>query len=98
MIYRNARLVLSDRVLTGSLRTEDGRISALAPDLSPRAGEEVIDLGGQFLAPGFIDLHIHGALRRDTMEATPDAFAEICRFHARGGTTALALTTVTASQ
>lgn len=53
-------------------------------------------MAGQFLAPGFIDMHIHGALQHDTMEADPEAFAAICRHHARGGTTSLALTTLTA--
>ncbi|PYJ08060.1 MAG: N-acetylglucosamine-6-phosphate deacetylase, partial [Verrucomicrobia bacterium] len=38
----------------------------------------------------------HGALGRDTMEATPEAFRTICDYHATGGTTSLLLTTVTA--
>ena len=36
--------------------------------------KEVIDLHGNYLAPGFIDLHVHGALGRDTMEASAEAF------------------------
>ncbi len=97
MLFRNARLILPDRILPPcSLRVADGRITAFGSDLVPEAGEAAMDLAGKFLAPGFIDLHIHGALRRDTMEATAEAFATICRFHASGGTTALALTTVTA--
>jgi N-acetylglucosamine-6-phosphate deacetylase len=48
------------------------------------------------VAPGLIDLHIHGALGRDAMEASTDAFEAICRYHALGGTTALVLTTVSA--
>lgn len=55
-----------------------------------------MDLRGNYLAPGFIDLHIHGALGRDAMEASPDAFQTICQHHASGGTTSLLLTTVTA--
>ena len=60
------------------------------------SGEEVIDLEGNFLAPGFIDLHVHGAVGRDTMEGTTEAFRAICDYHAGGGTTSLLLTTVTA--
>lgn len=98
MILANARLVLPDRLVRGHLRVLDGKIAALAPQaLEPMAGEPVVDLAGQFLAPGFIDLHIHGALRRDSMEADAEAFDTICRHHVRGGTTALALTTVTAT-
>ncbi len=98
MLLRNARLILPDRVAVGHLRVEAGKIAALLSHesvLPPEPGE--IDLGGSFLAPGFIDMHIHGALRRDTMEATPEAFAAVTQFHARGGTTSLALTTITAT-
>ena len=70
-----------------------------AAEIGPeiRAGDEkVIDLAGNFLAPGFIDLHVHGAVGRDTMEGTTEAFRAICAYHAGGGTTSLLLTTVTA--
>jgi len=96
MLYQNARLVLTDRIFSGSLRTADGKITSLGR-FQPVPGEEVYDCAGRYLAPGFIDLHIHGALRRDTMEATSEAFDTITRHHARGGTTALALTTVVAT-
>ena len=101
MLFRNVTLVLPDRLVPGgSLRTMDGTIQGLYylgdPAGAPAAGEEVIDRPGAYLAPGFIDLHVHGALGRDAMEASPEAFAEIQRFHATGGTTALALTSVAA--
>src|SRR5689334_8418327 len=97
MILSNARLVFADRLARGHVRVADGKIAAISDQpLTPAADEPVLDLGGQFLAPGFIDIHIHGAQRRDTMEASADAFSAICGHHARGGTTALALTTVTA--
>jgi N-acetylglucosamine-6-phosphate deacetylase len=87
MILTNARLLYPDRLARGHVRVVDGKIAMLAEQaLEPLPGEEVIDLHGQFLAPGFIDLHIHGALRRDTMEASADAFTTICQYHARGGT------------
>lgn len=98
MLLHNARLIFPDRLARGAVRLGDGRIAAiLDADAAPEPGEEAIDLRGQFLAPGFIDMHIHGAMHRDTMEADPEAFATICRHHARGGTTALALTTITAT-
>ena len=95
-LIRNARLVFPDRIAHGGMRVRDGKIAAvLGTDAAPEPEEEVVDLGGRFLAPGFIDMHIHGAMRRDAMEADPEAFRTICRFHAAGGTTSLALTTVT---
>ena len=97
ILFKNARLIFPDRIEPkGDLRVEDGRIAVVAPALSPNPGETVVDLGGRYLAPGFIDMHLHGAMGGDTMEATPETFETICRFHASGGTTALALTTITA--
>jgi N-acetylglucosamine-6-phosphate deacetylase len=93
MILSNARLILPDGIRDDlELVVAAGKISALRE----RSGGDAIDLGGAYLAPGFIDLHIHGALGRDTMEATPDAFRAICDYHASGGTTTLLLTTATA--
>jgi len=99
MLFLNARLIFSDRIApSGSLRVAGGKITAVTTEnLAPEPGEEIIDLAGKFLAPGFIDLHIHGAMHRDSMEADPDAFDVICRHHASGGATSLALTTVTAA-
>lgn len=98
MILANARLIYSDRLAQGHLRVRDGKIAELGNQpMTPEPGEETINLNGSFLAPGFIDLHIHGAVHRDTMEATSEAFEAICRHHARGGTTSLALTTITAT-
>lgn len=97
MILANARLVLPDRIARGHVRVKDGKIATISDQpIPPEPNEAVVDLAAQFLAPGFIDMHIHGAQRRDTMEATSEAFETICRYHARGGTTALALTTCTA--
>ena len=98
MLLRNARIILPDRILaTASLRVRDGCIHEFAESLAPEPGESAMDLAGKFLCPGFIDLHVHGALRRDSMEGTPEAFKSICQYHASGGTTALALTTATAT-
>jgi N-acetylglucosamine-6-phosphate deacetylase len=98
MILAGAHLILPDRtVRAGHLRVEGGVIADVsASPLAAQAGEETIYLGGFYVAPGFIDLHIHGALGRDTMEATADAFDIICGYHAAGGTTGLCLTTIAA--
>jgi N-acetylglucosamine-6-phosphate deacetylase len=94
MIFTNGRLVFPDRIEEGlSLRVEGGRITALYRQVRS-AGEEVLDLKETFLAPDFIDLHVHGAIGRDTMEGTERAFRAICDYHLGGGTTSLLLTTV----
>src|SRR5438105_10537043 len=96
MIFTNGRLIFPDRIEDGlSLRVADGRISEIRSNLSGR-DEDVVRLEGNYLAPGFIDLHVHGAVGHDTMEGTEEAFRAICDYHAGGGTTSLCLTTTTA--
>ena len=90
MILTNARVVFPDGVRDAEIAISDGKIAPSAAD------REVIDLAGNYLAPGFVDLHIHGGRGRDTMEGTADAFRTICDYHASGGTTSLLLTTATA--
>src|SRR2546423_14490318 len=93
MIFSNARLIFPEGIRDGQeLVVENGKIA----EIRQRSVAESTDLGGNYLAPGFIDIHIHGALGRDTMEGTPEAFRAVCDYHAGGGTTSLLLTTVTA--
>ena len=96
MILANGQVVFPDGIRAGlELTINGGKIADIAARSGqPRSG--VLDLAGNYVAPGFIDLHIHGALGCDTMEATPDAFRTICDYHASGGTTSLLLTTATA--
>ena len=57
----------------------------------------ILDGLHHFLVPGFIDVHIHGALGRDVMEGTSEALDVISQAVVRHGTTAYFATTVTAS-
>ena len=52
-VFHNARLVLGDEVIHGSLSVRDGRIADIAQGAS-RVGE---DLGGDILIPGLVELH-----------------------------------------
>jgi N-acetylglucosamine-6-phosphate deacetylase len=97
MIFTNARLIFTDGIRDGlEVVVEEGKIAAICERSLAHREHEIIDLNGNYLAPGFIDLHVHGALGRDTMEASAEAFRSICDFHASGGTTSLLLTTATA--
>ena len=96
MILTNARLIFPDGIRDGlELVVGKEKITAIREHSHARANE-VLDLHGNYLVPGFIDLHVHGALGRDSMEASAKAFQAICDYHASGGTTSLLLTTVAA--
>ena len=91
-ILTNATVVLPDRLLhKASVEVRAGRITAVRE--RPAIG---IDLEEAFLAPGFIDLHVHGGDGADFMDGTAEAFRTVCRCHARHGTTSLTPTSTVA--
>src|SRR5215472_11253553 len=93
----NGRIVLEDRLLeNGAVELRDKEIIALHENASLPGRVEIIDLHGGYLAPGFVDLHVHGGAGADFMDGTPEAFRTVCRAHARHGTTALLPTTTVA--
>jgi N-acetylglucosamine-6-phosphate deacetylase len=60
-----------------------------------KKSEEIIDAQGNFVAPGFINIHIHGCNNSDTMDATPAALKNICAFLPNCGVTSFLPTTMT---
>jgi N-acetylglucosamine-6-phosphate deacetylase len=90
-VFANATLVLPDRLLPASrllkLIAEDGRITMIGAPAKHYRDE--IDLGGMYVAPGFVDLQVHGGDGADFMDGTAEAFRTVCRCHARHGTTSL---------
>lgn len=78
---------------------EDGRINLVGSQTSmDLPNVRRLDFPGLVLAPGFIDLHIHGGAGHDVMEADETALQEFERHLLRHGVTAYLPTTVTARQ
>lgn len=89
-------LVTPDGILPhGALTIDDGKIVALAARPTSPAD---LAADGFLILPGFVDLHVHGGGGADFMDGTPDAVRQVCRTHARFGTTSLLATTMTASR
>lgn len=92
-------VALPDRLLEGgTVVVDDGAIVAVVEDASAWPAVNVVDLGTAIIAPGFIDLHTHGAAGADMMQATPEALATIARAHLAHGLTGFLPTTMTQSQ
>lgn len=92
-------VILPDRLLeNGQVVVRDGRIDSVgkAKTSLPR-GVVAIDAGGGYIAPGFVDLHVHGGDGADFMDGTAEAVVTACRTHARHGTTTIFPTTTTGS-
>lgn len=97
--FKNARIITPMRVIdNGVLIVRQGKIFDVGPEDKVKISQEgeVIDVAGRYLAPGFIDIHLHGGGGADAMDATEEAMERISAVHAKGGTTSLVLTTLTA--
>lgn len=94
MLLSNARVVLPDGELeNGSVRIEGDRIV----EISETAGSGGVDLSGCVLMPGFIDVHIHGAVGVDTLEASAQQLDEMSLYLAQCGVTSWLPTLVPAA-
>ncbi len=87
-----------ERIDNPALLIEDGVIASVGPRESvtiPLKGR-VVDFGDAILAPGLIDLHIHGGAGHDVMEGSDESLAPIETMMARHGVTSYCPTTITA--
>src|SRR5579884_397623 len=91
-------LVLPDRLIPdGAVHVRDGRIVASGPrQLLPPWNGPTLDVGGAFISPGFIDMHVHSGAGSDFMDGTRQAFETVIRAHARHGTTSIVPTSTVA--
>jgi N-acetylglucosamine-6-phosphate deacetylase len=66
LFIANGHIVTGDRMVGdapltgGAIRMEGAEIAAFEPGVAPSAGDEVIDLAGGWLLPGFIDTQVNG--------------------------------------
>jgi N-acetylglucosamine-6-phosphate deacetylase len=88
----------SERISNPAIIVEDERIVAMGPrhSVETPANARTIDFADSVLAPGFIDLHIHGSAGYDVMEGKREGLEKMCAFLAKHGVTSFLATTVTA--
>lgn len=95
----NGRIITPYRIIErGTLITKGDKITAISEqDIASPAAIE-IDAQGCYVAPGFIDIHIHGGGGHDFMDGSETAFLKIAETHAKYGTTAMVPTTLTSTR
>ena len=95
MLFRGGKVFTGETFEEISVRTENGKITEIAKELSEKEGEEVMELGEDLLVPGFIDLHTHGCVGYDFSTAGKDEIDKMCEFYLSKGITSVAGTTMT---
>ncbi len=89
LLLRNARVVLPDRLLkSAAVLIEAGRIASIVASEAARLSDDVsLDLDGLTVYPGFIDVHLHGAVGVDTMDASAAQLSQVSQFLVTQGVT-----------
>ncbi|ODS80659.1 MAG: N-acetylglucosamine-6-phosphate deacetylase [Cytophagaceae bacterium SCN 52-12] len=99
LVIHNGTVITPYREIPdGTVVIENGKITGIHAGPVAVAGAEEIDARGNYISPGFIDIHIHGGGGADFMDGTVDAFLRIAETHARYGTTSMVPTTLTAEK
>ena len=95
----NGKVILPGKIIPrGTVLVTDGVITAIEDGDIDLADAIAIDAKGQYISPGFIDIHIHGGGGYDFMDGNIEAFLGIAELHAKHGTTAMLPTTLTSEK
>ena len=100
LIISNAHIISPDvDISAGSVEVEAGKIKAVyeAGATLPKAGK-IIDAGGRYVMPGFIDIHAHGADGKDVCDNDVESIRHIAKRKLGEGVTTCLPTTLTQPQ
>lgn len=100
-IICNGKVITQERLLSpGWVRVEDGRISGVSEGVysGGESGVRIVDAGGGYISPGFIDIHVHGGGGCEFMCDSADDVITACMTHMAHGTTSIVPTTSSAEQ
>ncbi len=98
-LFRGGTVYARDRILDpGWVLVEGDTILGIGEEgQAPPSADVHLDVAGCSVVPGFINLHVHGALGHDTMDASADGMLAMARYFAQHGVTGFLATTLTAS-
>jgi N-acetylglucosamine-6-phosphate deacetylase len=98
LLFRDVRLPTPDGLAHGWLETAGAQIARLGTGSPPTSNATAVDGRGLTLLPGFIDVHTHGALGYEVMDADVGGLARMAGFLAQHGVTSFLPTTWTGSR
>ena len=83
---KSDKIILEDRIFDGYVYFEDGIITDVTAEERP--ADEVYDMTGYYVSPGFIDIHTHGG-GGYRFEGSTEEIVNGCNFHLKHGTTSI---------
>ncbi len=93
----NGNIILKDKIMENSAIGFEGKICEIIDEKQVPDGAEIIDAKGGFVAPGLVDIHIHGYLGEDTSDGSADGIKKMAGGIIKNGVTSWCPTTMTVS-
>lgn len=93
----NGKIILPDGILENQVLSFDQKIVGITDNESIPADAEIIDAKGGFIAPGLVDIHIHGYLGEDTSDGKAEGIKKMANGIMKNGVTSWCPTTMTVS-
>lgn len=90
------KIIIENEIITDKVLVFDEKIQAITESVPEHA--EIIELNGEYVAPGFINIHIHGAKGADIMDGTIQSVKTISDALVKNGITSYLATTMTMSK
>lgn len=97
-IYNGKVITPNGIIPNGTVVITGNRITEITEKNIEVPGANEINANGNYISPGFIDIHVHGGGGYDFMDGTEESFLEIAKLHAKYGTTSMLPTTLTAEK
>jgi len=99
ILFKNARIITSTGIRNGELLVIGDKIEKIAFESEiQEPADEIVDVNGKYLSPGFIDIHTHGAGGSDFMDGDVESFYKAADTHMRYGTTSIVPTSITSTK
>ena len=95
----NGKIITPHNIISDGSVLVTGDTIAMVSDKNIESADAIeINANGNYISPGFIDIHVHGGAGHDFMDGSETAFLRIAELHARYGTTSMLPTTLTSSK
>ena len=99
ILIKNAKIILQDKIINGSVYVENHRILKIGTDYGSDIHPDIIiDLNNLYLSPGFIETHVHGGGMSDFSDGTFEAYEKALNTHLEHGATAICPTLIGTSR
>lgn len=95
MKFINAEVFVDGKFQRVDFEVKDDKFTIIENNLSSDNKDDCIDCEGKLILPGFVDIHSHGCIGYDFINASVDEIEKMCEFYASNGITSILATTMT---